>query len=260
MKTIAVANRKGGIGKTTKSRHLWFFGAEQNLRVLAIDLDNVQANFTTTMRIIEAENGLERPADALEASGLFDVNNHLKPAPCGPNMWYVPSDPGVIDVERMDLGDVIEAAKQRFAEFSADFDVCVIDTGPSVTNLLIAALAVSDFAVAPCKPDRDAIAGLEAFFENVRQVRDEAQINPRLAPLWVLPNQVSKSRAYHREVLGLMRDAWGSHVLPVELYERAATDIAKDRAVWRTTRGESTSDAALEMKAACKHIYGMMGL
>ena len=76
------------------------------------------------------------------------------------------------------------------------------------------------------------------------RVRDETGLNPKLAPLGVLPNQVDKKRAYHRDVLADMRQAWGENVLPVTLFERAAIDIAKDRPVWRTDRGESRSVAA----------------
>ena len=51
MKTIVVANQKGGVGKTTLARHLAFFGAEKGLRVLAVDMD-VQGNFSTTFKTI----------------------------------------------------------------------------------------------------------------------------------------------------------------------------------------------------------------
>lgn len=259
MKKCLVAGRKGGIGKTTLARHLAFYGVEQGLRVLAVDLDNVQANFSDTWRIIEEENGLTRPRAALTAKGLFERGNRDQPAACGPGMFYVPTDEGVLKLERAALQEVIDVGQARFEALGADYDVCIIDTGGAVSNLLVAALAVSNFAVSPCKPDRDAISGMEKFFANVRQVRDDARINPTLAPLWVLPNQVSKSRAYHRDVLAQMRAHWGDHVLPLDLYERAAIDIAKDRAVWRTDRGESTSAAAQEMKSACALIYTGMG-
>lgn len=259
MKTIVVANQKGGVGKTTVARHLAFHGAEKGLRVLAVDLD-VQGNFSTTFRVIGEENCIAADVDGLVTSGLFDDADKRKPVMCAPNLHYIAADAGIVNVERSDLEQVIGVAQTRFAELGKNFDLCVIDTGPSVTNLLVVALAVGDYAVSPCKPDRDAIAGLAGFFSNIVRVRDETGINPTLAPLGVLPNQINKSRAYHNQVLSQMREMWGDGVLPVELYERAATDVAKDRAVWRTDRGESRSLAAQEMRIVCAHIFNRMGL
>ena len=263
MKTIIVANQKGGVGKTTVARHLAFFGAEQGRRVLAVDLD-VQGNFCTTFKNLELENGFLAKREGgktkcLTSSGLFDPKNKNKPAQCAENLFYVDADGDIVHTAQ-DLEQSIRIAQQRFADLSKDYDVCVVDTGPNVSALLVVALAVGDFAVAPCKPDRDAIAGLAGFFSNVVRLRDETKLNPKLSPLGVLPNQVNKNRAYHRSVLNDMRGAWGNNVLPVELYERAAIDVAKDRAVWRTETGESRSAAAKEMKAVCQHIYKRMGL
>ncbi len=264
MKTIVVANQKGGVGKTTVARHLAFYGAEQGLRVLAVDMD-VQGNFSTTFKAIADENGFaaeqaKNPKEVLVASRLFGKDDGTRPVPCAERLDYVEADSGIVEVERRNLEQVIAAGQKRFAGLSSSYDVCVVDTGPAVSNLLVVALSVGDFAVSPCKPDRDAIAGLAGFFSNVVRVRDETGINPKLAPLGVLPNQVSKGRAYHRDVLGDMRAHWGAGVMPVVLYERAAIDVAKDRPVWRTERGESRNVAAKEMKTVCSFIYKRMGL
>jgi len=262
MKTIVVANQKGGVGKTTVARHLAFYAVEKKLRTLAIDLD-VQGNFSTTFRnIAEANGGDASVSDGSElvASKLFEKGDQSQPLKVQDLLHYVPADAGIVYVERSDLDAVIAIGQARIRDLAKDFDVCVVDTGPAVSNLLVVGLSVGDFAVAPCKPDRDAIAGLAGFFSNVVRVRDEAGLNPKLAPLGVLPNQLSKDRAYHRNVLNDMRAAWGEGVLPVELFERAAIDVAKDRAVWRTDRGESRSVAAQEMKAVCAYIFKRMGL
>lgn len=259
MKTIVVANQKGGVGKTTVARHLAFYGIEKGLRVLAVDMD-VQGNFGTTFKLIAEENDLLTDIPGLKASGLFDTSDKLSPLKCDEGLYYVEADSGVLDVERRDLQQVIKAGQKRFAKLGKDYDVCVLDTGPAVSNLLVVALSVGNYAVSPCKPDRDAIAGLAGFFSNVVRVRDETGINPQLASIGVLPNLVNKSRAYHRSVLAEMREAWGDAVLPVELYERAAIDVAKDRAVWRTDRGEGRSLAGQEMRGVCAHIYKRMGL
>lgn len=259
MKTTAVANQKGGIGKTTVARHLMFYAMDAGNRVLGVDLD-IQGNLTTSCNNIRESNGLALPPTYLTASGLFEDGNTEKPIYCGQGLSLVPANPEILITERSDLETVIRAGQKKFAQLAQDYDVCIIDTGPSVSNLLIVALSVADYAVSPCKPDRDAIAGLVAFFANVNRVKSDGNLNPNLAPLGVLPNQVNQKRAYHRAVLDEMKSAWGDGVLPVTLYERAAIDMAKDRAVWLTDKGESRSVAASEMKSACAYIFSRMGL
>lgn len=259
MKTIVVANQKGGVGKTALARHLAFWGMDMGLRVLAVDLD-VQGNFSTTFKNIAEANGRAIDSPALLSSGLFGLGAAANPLDCGVNISLIAADARIVEVERTELASVIKAGQARFASLAANYDLCVIDTGPTVSNLLIAALSVGDFAVSPCKPDRDALAGLAGFFENVVQVRDRLGINSKLASLGVLPNQVNMKRAYHRDVLSQMRAAWGEGVLPVNLYERAAIDTAKDRAVWSTDKGISRGLAATEMRAVCACVFNRMGM
>jgi chromosome partitioning protein len=57
-----------------------------------------------------------------------------------------------------------------------------------------------------------------------------------------------------------MREAWGDVIMPLQLYERAAIEMAKDQPVWLTSKGTSTSPAALEMEAVCTYIFKRMGL
>lgn len=261
MKVIVVANQKGGVGKTTSARHFVFHAARRlKKKTLAVDLD-VQHNFSKTFLNVAEENDVPIDPRPLVVSDLFGpIKRELKPQTVEACIDLIAADPGIALVERSDLESAIHAATAWFKELSHDYEVCVVDTGPSVSNLLVVALSLGDFAVSPCKPDRDAIDGLMGFFSNVVRVRDEAAINPKLASLGVLPNQVDASRAYHTEMLRNMREAWGDGVLPVTLFERAAIDVAKDRPVWETNKGESRSRAAKEMRIVCEYIFGRMGL
>jgi chromosome partitioning protein len=260
MKLIAVANQKGGVGKTTIARHLAFYGArKKKLKTLAWDFD-VQRNFTTTLENLRESAGLVAAADELVVSRLLDGSQlNLRPSKAEEFIDYVAADEAITTIERSDLRQVIAAGQASVRALSKEYDLCVIDTGPSVSNLLIVALSLADFAISPCKPDRDAISGLAGFFSNVVRVRDESGINPRLASLGVLPNQLVPRRGYHRDMVAEMRSAWGDGVLPVQLNERAAIDVAKDRPVWETERGESRGLPAKEMLAVCDHVFKRMG-
>ena len=257
MKTIVVANQKGGVGKTTLARHIAFYGQRLKLKTLCIDFDP-QGDFSKSLNNLQTDAG--DTSRYLLASHLFNSKGEgLLPKPCSKNLQLISADPGMLKIERGNLQNAIDAGKQSLQSLFDQYDLCVIDVAPGISNLLVTALAIADYAISPCKPDRDAIDGLLAFFLNVRKVQEEA-INADLASLGVLLNQVNKGRAFHLDIEHQMRAAWGDSVLPAVLYERAAIDTAKDRPVWLTERGESTSMAAKEMLAACACIFNQMNI
>ena len=184
MNSVVINNQKGGIGKTTSSRHQYWHFVERGMRTLGIDLD-IQGNFTRTLLNMGAANGIALPVDefgrpklpegVLRASGLFEADNSDQPLQVGPNAFLIGADPGMLDVEREDLDEVVAAGQKRLAELAQDYDVAIIDTGTSVSGLLVVALSVADFAVSPCKHDRDAIEGLMGFFTNVRRVAERGR-------------------------------------------------------------------------------------
>lgn len=270
MRVVTNANQKGGVGKTTESRHQFFYGVDiKGYNTLGIDFD-IQKNFTRSLLHLAVQYGVDVPRDALgrlevppgvlTASGLFDPNNKDKPLQIGKNAFLIGADEGMLDVERADLDEMIEIGQQRMAELADEYDVGIIDTGPSVSNLLIIALSLSHFAVSPCPPDTDAIDGLINFFDNVNKVARGGK-NPRLSSLGVLPNLVNPKRQYHSDVVAGMRAAWGDGVLPVEINDWAAVEVAKTRPVWRTESGTmSRSKAAANMLNVQECIYTRMGL
>ena len=94
MKTIAIANQKGGVGKTTIARNLAFFGIEHGLNVLCVDLDP-QRNFSKTIRAAReraiGDTGENLPA--LMASHLFEGTPvKRQPLNCGDLLALVAAD------------------------------------------------------------------------------------------------------------------------------------------------------------------------
>lgn len=259
MKKLVTGNQKGGVGKTTLARALSFFGNQKlGLRVLVIDFD-VQENLAKTMLNVRAKNGYGPANDeALTVSGMFNIDSLAMPVHCGDGLDVIAPDSGVVEIQSSALEDIIDALKVCFARLDDQYDICIIDTAPSVSNLLIAALACADFAISPCEPDSDAIEGFKGFASNIHRVVDH-DLNPNLLSLGLIPNRVNKSSAYHKSILDQLRESWGDVVLPVDLFIRAATAAAKDHAVWTTERGESSSQAAQEMLEACNQIFTRMG-
>lgn len=261
MKTIAVANQKGGVGKTTVARNLAFYAIERGLRVLCVDFDP-QMNFTRTFRDVRETNFGNRGEDeiALVATSLFEPElSVLKPLACNETAGLIAATRGLSGVlePEYENDELLQAAVsqpcQWLKSFSDEYDVCVVDTPPTLGPQLYAALVAADFVVCPCTMNQDAIDGLEALFHDINRVRDMGW-NYNLVSLGLLANRINTRRAFHRNALNSLRDALGSGVMESVLYDRAATEYATDRPVWRIQSGESQILAAKEMKAVCAEI------
>ncbi|MAF04666.1 ParA family protein [Herbaspirillum sp.] len=283
MKVLATAIQKGGQGKTKIALHLGFWGLELGLKVLFVDLDpqnaevdlesdtlvdtsdgNVIGNLSGTLRDLAQINGCPLPADGAVASGLFDAKDDRKPVYFQENGAFIQVDSKLayLQFNAKTFPEKMAIVRKKFEQLAEHFDVCIIDTGPGNLYPLVVALGLSDHVIAPCEMDNNAIAGLGSLTANVLKVRKASGMSFELAPLGILPNMIQKDRARHIRSLNDLRNksAWKNHVLPVELYYRAAIDESETRPVWRTVRGESKSAAAEEMVLACMYIYKLVGL
>lgn len=191
---------------------------------------------------------------SLTGSALFDGEAiELQPLPCGESAALVAADRELVDVASRPLED-LHAPRAALAKLAKDFDVCIIDTAPTLGNPLYAALIAADFVVCPCTMDQDAIDGLGDLFEDIARVQ-QLEWNADLVTLGLLANRVNTRRAFDRNALEQLRDELGEVVMEGVLYDRAATQYAKDRPVWRVQSGESQILAAREMKAVCNQIF-----
>lgn len=260
MKTICVANQKGGVGKTTLARNLAHFAIERGLRTLCVDLDP-QKNFTKTLRTLR-ETNLGAPIDGetfLTASILFEdvalptFDAFLAPMDCGKGAALIAAERELVDVAALPL-DALFAPRAALDALASQFDVCIIDTAPTLGKPLYAALIAANFVVCPCTMDQDATDGLAELFEDIARVQQEGW-NADLVPLGVLANCVNSRRVFDVTGLEKMREELGEMLLDGVLFERAATKYAKHRPLWKSQRGESHMLAAREMKAVCTEIF-----
>lgn len=263
MITVSVAMQKGGQGKTTLARNLTFYAAEKKLRVLAVDLD-AQRNFTSTIEGIRASNLGEdarkpKKSHLLSATDLFKDNKpEGMPLDCGGGVSLIAAERVLVDVARLPISALMKP-RDRLKSLSQHYDLCVIDTAPTLGNPLYAALIASDFVVSPCTMDQDAMNGLADLLEDINRVI-EIGWNPELASLGLLPNKVNSRRSQDMGALAQLRETHGHLLMDSVLYDRAATQYAKDRPVWREASGQSQKLASEEMKAACAEILTKIGL
>jgi chromosome partitioning protein len=170
MKIVAIANQKGGVGKTTTAVNLGVALAEKKLRVLLIDLDP-QANATSALGMQEVE-GESIYESLLGGASLADK---ILPTRLD-NLFIIPADLDLAgaEVEIARMPEHLTRLARTLSTFRSDetFDLVLLDCPPSLGILMTNALAAADEILTPIQCEYFALEGLVKIVRVVEQVRD----------------------------------------------------------------------------------------
>jgi chromosome partitioning protein len=225
----ALANQKGGVGKTTTAVNLAACLAEAGERALVIDLDP-QANATSGLGM--SANG-SSSYDLLDGAPLADL---VKPT-AFENLFLVPSKPelagAAVELSRRDDGDRYLA---QALEHTDGFDFVLLDCPPSLGPLTVNALAAADRVIVPVQAEYYALEGLAQLVQSINLIK--ARLNPRLEIAGVLLTMADGRTRLSADVEAEVRRHFGelvftavvprsvrvaeapSHGLPVTHYDR----------------------------------------
>jgi chromosome partitioning protein len=174
MRTIAILNQKGGVGKTTTAVNLSSALAASGRRVALVDLDP-QAHATLHLGV-EPGRDDRSVYDVLTAdTSLAEVRRKIEE-----NLWLVGSHIDLAAAE-MELAGVVGREvilRDKLAEETAAHDYLIIDCPPSLGILTINALAAVDEVILPLQPHFLALHGLGKLLETIELVK--RRLNPRL--------------------------------------------------------------------------------
>jgi chromosome partitioning protein len=229
---LALANQKGGVGKTTTTLNLAACLAEAGGRTLVVDLDP-QANATSGLG--ERANGTSS-YDLLDGAPVEEVAHATRFS----NLDLAPSRPelagAAVELSRHDDGEsflavALEPARERY-------DYVFVDCPPSLGPLTVNGLAAADRVLVPVQCEYYALEGLAQLLHSIELVR--TRLNPRLAVAGMLLTMVDGRTRLANEVAAEVRRHFGdlvfeavvprsvrlaeapSHGLPITAYDPAS--------------------------------------
>ena len=177
MKIIAVANQKGGVGKTTTSMNLSVCLAELGKKVLLVDLDP-QANASSGLGV-DIETGTSTYLPMLGETALEDCIQQT----AYENLSIIPAnlDLAGVEVELIRAGDHLTRLRRAFEPLRAasPFDYVLLDCPPSLGVLMTNALSAADEILVPLQCEYYSLEGLAKIIGVCEQLR-EAGANPDL--------------------------------------------------------------------------------
>jgi chromosome partitioning protein len=204
---IAIANQKGGVGKTTTSVNLGASLAELGLRVLVVDLDP-QGNASTGLGI--------NPRDV--DSSIYDVIMNDTPAldavePTSlKNLFVIPAtlDLAGAEIELVPAFSRELKLKRALDLVRSEYDVVLIDCPPSLGLLTVNGLAAADDVIVPIQCEYYALEGLGQLLRNVALVR--SSLNPQLDVRGIILTMYDSRTRLAEQVEREVREHFGTKV------------------------------------------------
>jgi chromosome partitioning protein len=207
---FAIANQKGGVGKTTTAVNLAASFAVSERRTLLIDLDP-QANATSGIGVAP------QPTHVYDTLvGRYSLKDVAQPTELE-FLQVVPSGPDLVgaEIELVGAEGREHQMERAIADVRNDYDIVLIDCPPSLGLLTLNALTAADSVIVPLQAEYYALEGLARLLDTIERVR--GALNPRLVLEGVVLTMMDARNNLSRQVADEVRTHLGDRVFQTEI-------------------------------------------
>ncbi len=204
-KVIAIANQKGGSGKTTTTRSLGAALAERGRRVLMVDLDpqaSLSEGCQLELHLLERTTYHVLLGTARLADVVVGVEPGLDLAPA--NIHLAAAELQLVNMNRRE-----DKLRNALRPVRDQYDYVLVDCPPSFGLLTVNALSAADSVLIPMTCDYYTMLGVRLLLDTVREIQEE--VNPSLTVEGILPTRYDARTLHARETLDQTKQALGAN-------------------------------------------------